>query len=62
MGTQRTTLHIDFLKSSDHNEIPNVEIDWTLGSKLAFPDIQSRNVTVDKYQNISYNTRKNLEI
>ena len=31
-------------------EFQNLKIIWTPGSNLAFPDILSRNVTIDEYQ------------
>ena len=48
MGTQRTTITSVLSISSDQNEIPKYQ-DYP-GPYFVFPDILSRNVTVEEYQ------------
>ena len=50
MGTQRTTILSVLQVSGHHNEIPKSQDYLDPGSNLAFPDILSRNVTVEEYQ------------
>ena len=50
MGTQRTTIASIFRYQVIITKFQNLKIIWTPGSNLAFPDILSRNVTVEEYQ------------
>ena len=53
MGTQRITISSFLPMSGDQviiTKFQNLKIIWTPGSNLAFPDILSRNVTVEGYQ------------
>ena len=50
MGTQRTTIISFFRYQVIITKFQNLKIIWTPGSNLAFPDILSRNVTIEEYQ------------
>ena len=50
MWTQGTTVSSLFPIPSDHYEVPELENHLDAGSNLAFPDILSRNVTVEEDQ------------
>ena len=50
MGTQRTTIRSLFPISGNHYEIPELEDHLAPGLNLAFPNILSRNVTIEEYQ------------
>ena len=51
MGTQRTTITSFFFRyHMIITKFQNLKIIWTPGSNLAFPDILSRNITIEEYQ------------
>ena len=49
-GRKRQLSHRFFTYQVIITKFQNLEIFWTPGSKLAFPDILSRNVTVEEYE------------
>ena len=50
MGAQGTVISSLLSLSVIITKFQNLKIIWTPGSNLAFPDILSRNVTIDEYQ------------
>ena len=50
MGTQRQLSHRFFRYQVIITKFHNLKIVWTPGTNLAFPDILSRNVTIEEYQ------------
>ena len=50
MGTQRKLSHRFFQYQVIITKFQNLKIIWTPGSHLAFPDILSKNITVEEYQ------------
>ena len=57
-GRKRRLSHRFFRYQAIITKFQNLEIIWTPGSNLAFPDILSRNVTVEEYRNHQLRNKK----
>ena len=58
LGRKGQLLHRFFRYQAIIIKFQNLEIIWTPGSNLAFPDMLSRNVTVEEYQKLQLQHRK----
>ena len=58
MGKEKTTIPSVLQISIIITKFQNLKIIWTPGSNLAFPDILSRNVTVEEYQKLRLQLKK----